>query len=170
MQELNLQEKDEQKKRAFNYALYLLGQSNLPIKKIQDKLKLKKYPPSLIEEVIQKLIGLNYLNDERYLQSKTRALVQQGKSNLYIRLFFKQQKIPLDNETLFNAREELGIFDSDNVKNYMEKHHQKLIDPKDRQKHIQRLLRRGYAWKDIKKALSERGETPEACMDFDDSL
>lgn len=58
----------EQKERAYAYAVYLLSLKLRTEGEIKAKLKIKYQNEKIIEEVIEELKGLKYLDDERYAQ------------------------------------------------------------------------------------------------------
>lgn len=64
----NKQKNNEQKEGVYSYALYLLGLKLRTEGEIKAKLKIKYQNEKIIEEVIEELKGLKYLDDERYAQ------------------------------------------------------------------------------------------------------
>jgi regulatory protein len=54
--------------RAYNYAVYLLSLKLRTEGELREKMKLKKYNPEIIDEVIKKLYEYKYLDDQRYAE------------------------------------------------------------------------------------------------------
>lgn len=79
-------------KRAWNYALWLLGRQMLSEKQVRDKLRRKLVEAADIDKIIQQLYSLNYLNDQLYAESFQRSRSRK-KGSLAIRQELKQRGI-----------------------------------------------------------------------------
>jgi len=53
----------------YNYAIFLLGLRARTQGEIQKKMKDRGYTPSVIDQTVNKLIDLRYINDDEYLRS-----------------------------------------------------------------------------------------------------
>lgn len=58
----------DNKERAYNYAIYLLGLKLRTEGEIKEKLRVKGYPILVIDEVVHQLAENRYLDDQRYAE------------------------------------------------------------------------------------------------------
>ena len=63
---LEMEERENSYKRAFNYSLNLLSRMPRTEKQLKDKLLKYEYGYTVIDEIISKLKELGYINDEEY--------------------------------------------------------------------------------------------------------
>ncbi|MCL5775221.1 MAG: RecX family transcriptional regulator [Patescibacteria group bacterium] len=54
--------------KAYGYAVYLLGLKLRTEGEMREKLRLKKYNPEIIEEVLKELLANRYIDDQRYAE------------------------------------------------------------------------------------------------------
>ena len=66
-------------KHCLSQAIASLNASDQPILKIRKKLLGKGYPDSVVDETIEKLVSLGYLDDTRYAEVFIRSKLAQGK-------------------------------------------------------------------------------------------
>ena len=99
-----------------------------------------------IENVIQKMQNLGYVNDDRYAENAVRRLSQQGKSALYIRQKLKAEGLK---ESLINPYL-AGQNDLERAKIFVQK--KRLTQT---EKDLAKLARAGFDYETAKQALSE---------------
>lgn len=68
---------DSEKSVAFERAVNYLSKSMKTEKQVRDYLRKKEYPQEIIDHVLEKLVGYNYVNDELYAETYAE---QSGKS------------------------------------------------------------------------------------------
>lgn len=125
-------------------------------KEVRDKLKEEEYSNDIIERVISSMIKYKYIDDEAYAQmyaNDCRSIKKWGPQRIKIELY----KRGVNTSAIENALQNLNIEDTDEIiKNLLEKRIKDTpIDLKEKQKHFNFLLRRGFNSDDIKRALEE---------------
>lgn len=125
-------------------------------KEVRDKLKEEEYSDDIIERVISSMIKYKYIDDEAYAQmyaNDCRSIKKWGPQRIKIELY----KRGVNTSAIENALQNLNIEDTDEIiKNLLEKRIKDTpIDLKEKQKHFNFLLRRGFNSDDIKRALEE---------------
>jgi len=122
---------------ALNYAFWLLNRKDYSIFEIRKKLTSREFSPKEIESVIDKLIGLDFLNDRRFTDNFIKSqknLKPIGELKLKEKLFVKgisgdliKEYLPKDQEEelieaainyLFRKRESIPI---DKLLRYLER-------------------------------------------------
>ncbi|MDI3311765.1 MAG: RecX family transcriptional regulator [Thermoanaerobacterium sp.] len=136
-------------KNAYNDAIRILSYTMKTKKEIYEKLRLKGYSSSIIDDVINKLVDLHYIDDEYYAEiyvkeKKERLFSKYRIYNELIRKGIEPSVIELKLCELYNN--ELDVI-------------QKLINKKsistdDKLKIKNYLYRKGFKIEDINKALS----------------
>ncbi|MFZ5353754.1 MAG: regulatory protein RecX [Bacillota bacterium] len=92
--------------KAFNYCLRLLGKIGKTETEIRKKLTEKGYKSEAIDRTVEKLIGLDYINDERYTDAWLR---QRQNSNLSRKIMFmKLLQKGIDKDTIKAAIENIS--------------------------------------------------------------
>ncbi len=100
-----------------------------------------------VEEVIQKMQDLGYVNDERYVENAIRRLSQSGKSTLFIR-----QKLTTEGIDLALIEKYLNPEDEqERIKTFIHKNHL----GKNYQKDLAKLARAGFGYDLSKSMLDE---------------
>lgn len=89
----------------FSQALASLTASDQPTSKIRKKLMAKGYSEAIVEETIEKLVSIGYLDDARYAEVFIRSKLQQGKGLPGILRDLRSQGI--DTDSLDDVIEEL---------------------------------------------------------------
>ncbi len=150
---------DELKVRVYNSALRLLGYRMRSINEMRDRLIEKKYPNDIIDETINKLLKIGYLNDVEFANAFARDKVKGKKIGpLALRIEFIPHKI--DEETLekiiANVYEKYPI--SDLIKLLLDK--KKILpgtklDQKTKKRIYDLLIRKGFNWNDISNVFTE---------------
>jgi regulatory protein len=150
---------DELKVKAHNSALRLLGYRMRSCAEMKQRLAEKKYPKNIIEEVIDKLLKIEYLNDNEFANAFAHDKVKSKKIGpLALRMEFIPHKIDPDilEKTIDKVYEKYPI--SDLIKQLLDK---KKIQfgtklEKKTKKRIQNLImRKGFAWNDISSVFTE---------------
>lgn len=146
-------------KRLENIALYYLERFDASSEKLRQMLKrriqhhqLQNIPVDKninqwIEDVIQKLRNLGYIDDNRYAENVIRRLSQQGKSSRFIKQ--KLQMDGVENTTTdfyFDAETDL-----ENARIFVKKKHLGNCYEKD----MAKLARAGFDYETAKQALNE---------------
>jgi regulatory protein len=94
---------------ALNYAFWLLNRRDYSIFEIRKKLTNREFSPEEVESVIDKLIGLDFLNDRRYVENFIKSqknLKPIGELKLKEKLFVKGIPADLIKEYLPKDQEE----------------------------------------------------------------
>lgn len=136
------------KTSAMNSCMWHLGQGNKTRKELKDKLTLKDLPEDIIEETLEKLAELKYINDEHYAESFVYSKQNFGsKGKGAIRQELRRKGV--DNEIIETTLE--AVSDDDERERAIELVKKKLHSTRnlDRQKRSNRLVgmlsRKGYA-------------------------
>lgn len=140
-------------KRARERALYILDDAYKTKKQIVDKLRLGCYPQVIIDSVIEYLLEYDLINDYRYASmyidykatSKSKRQIIQ---DLYVK------GIPKD--IIDMAFENSDFSEEDSLNQIIEKRRGRynLGEKKEREKFYRYLIGKGYAYNDVKRALS----------------
>ena len=150
---------DELKNKVYNSALRLLGFRMRSCAEMKQRLLDKKYPKGIIEEVIDKLLKIKYLNDTEFANAFASDKVKSKKIGpIKLRMEFIPHKIETDilDNVINTVYEKYPI--SDLIKQLLTK--KKInsgtkLDQKNK-KRIQDLLgRKGFAWNDISSVFTE---------------
>lgn len=125
-------------------------------KEVRDKLKEEEYSDDIIERVISSMIKYKYIDDEAYAQmyaNDCRSIKKWGPQRIKTELY----KRGVNTSAIENALQNLNIEDTDEIiKNLLEKRIKDTpIDLKEKQKHFNFLLRRGFNSDDIKRVLED---------------
>ena len=131
--------------RALSMGYFLLSKQDYSIKELKTKLLLKYREKHIIDEIIEEFREKNYLDDYEYGRSYVRNH-NYGKKKMEFMLF--QKGISQD-----IIREVIGE-NSENEMEEIKKLWIKLGD-KEKEKKILSLMRKGFEYQDIKKAVSE---------------
>lgn len=166
-------QREKLKASAMNSCMWHLGQSSKTRKQLQDKLIAKEIPSDIIEETLDRLVELKYVDDENYagifVQNK-QSFNKMGKSAIRQEL----RKKGIDQETIDNALEEISEEDErSRAKELVQK---KLPSTRklDRQKRVNRLVgmlsRKGYSPGIVFSIINEcLEEEAEELLDIDDT-
>ncbi len=139
---------------ALKYALWLVGKRDYPVFGMREKLNGKEYSKEEVEETIDKLIKLKFLDDERFTRSyieSQRRIKPIGNRLLYQKLILKGIDKEIINSILSAPDEELIREAADK---WLKRHP---ISDKwvRKQKLMAYLSRRGFSYDEILKALEE---------------
>lgn len=147
---------DEAKTAAFT----ILARRIHSEKEIRDKLRKKKFPPEIIEKVVQRLYEMNLLNDSQFASALVRDKLKRtpmGKSALKLKLFQKG----LAKETIDDVLRETELNSEELCTKAAERKLKTLAKEPDAQKRKQKLsqflMRRGFDWETIRATLRALG-------------
>lgn len=131
--------------RALSMGYFLLSKQDYSIKELKTKLLLKYREKHIIDEIIEEFRGKNYLDDYEYGRSYVRNH-NYGKKKMEFMLFQKGLSQTVIKEVIGeNSANEL-----EEIKKLWIK-----LGDKEKEKKIFSLMRKGFEYQDIKKAVSE---------------
>lgn len=148
--------------RAFKRAMFLLEKKDYTIAQMRDKLKSGYYPVDIVERVLEQLLSLHYLNDERYaLQYITCSSHKKTRRAIEMKLREKGIAPDIIDKAFerYIARE--GTPDELNLAKQLLKKRHYLECEKDRkeiEKHLNYLIRKGFSYDVAKRAMQELRE------------
>lgn len=150
---------DELKNKAYNSALRLLGYRMRSCAEMKRRLLEKKYPKNIIDEIIDKLLKIEYLNDAEFAEAFAHDKVKSKKIGpITLRMEFIPHKIDSDilEKTINIVYEKYPI--SDLIKQLLDKKKIQFgmkLEQKTK-KRIQDLLKRkGFSWNEISAVFNE---------------
>lgn len=145
----------ENHSKAFNLALRYLNLRIRSIKELRDYLVKKKFSEDVIQDVIQQLIELKFLNDKTFGESLIRNRQRKGKSAYLISYELKQKG--LDDNTISELKEN-SQGDLQTAKDFIsrKKHLYENLSKIDYRNKVGRLLQsKGFSWDVIREVLKE---------------
>lgn len=129
-------------KKAYNYALRLLGKKDYSVYKIKNKLRERGHNKEIQEEVIKELLEKRYLREDLYIEARIKGFIRKGMAPNVILYRLSQEQCHTTQENIELILAELGIGKEDQLRLTIEK---KLrLDGdfiKDKDKLRQRVLR-----------------------------
>jgi regulatory protein len=149
--------------RAKYAALFYLSRRALTERQLREKLEKKEYSPEIIDETLEYVKELGYIDDRDYAQRYAKDAVELKRHGVSrIRMDLRKKGIcPQD---IDEALQELSLDTSDALRSLIEEKSAALDlkDKKHRVRLVNFLLRRGYKFDEINSALREMEE-----FDFD---
>ncbi len=134
-------------KRARERLVYILRNSDKPESELRRKLKEDYYPEESIEETISWAKGKHYVDDERYVETYLRYH-SDGKSKR--KLLYDLQARGLDKNLIVRMLDETDVDEDAQIEAELRKrHYSPDMDPKEKQKILAALTRKGYSWSSI---------------------
>lgn len=147
---------DEEYAKAKRWAFYRLSINSLPSVEFRKKMTEKGFSPEIIEQVIKDCEKCGYLNDKEWLESAVRSKLAKRKGPQAIQYALSQKGIP--REEVKAAIEEQVTEEEliDTIQTLMNTRYSKydIKLPKDKQKIVVSLLRRGFSYDLILKSLN----------------
>ena len=123
-------------------------------KELYDKLKLK-YGAESSRRAVDKMLERGYIDDEAFCKEYVRYLFEVKKYDVR-RMTYELKMKGIDGETVNNT---LKILDNEPISRIIEmlrtKYENKLETEKDRKRIVNRFVRMGYSYSDIKSAFYE---------------
>ena len=156
------EQKEAEYERARKRAMYLLGSHDYSVKAMREKL-LKNYTPETAERVIEDMTRYGFLDDENYGRKLAASLIRGKKYGVYrakteMRRKGVPQSITDDVLSEYEADDYLEQLKTVIRKKYLDK----IYDTDGRRKTVNALVRRGFGFTEIKKAVLEVLEEEEA--------
>ncbi|WP_434564180.1 regulatory protein RecX [Thermoanaerobacterium thermosaccharolyticum] len=135
-------------KSAYNDSLKFLSYSMRTKKELIDKLKLKGYDDSIINNVLEKLIQQRYIDDEYYAE----LYIKEKKERLYskYRIYNELYRKGIDPSIITSKLDQLYEDEIDTIKKLIIK---KRVSTNDKLKIKNYLFRKGFMIEDINKVL-----------------
>ena len=150
--DLALLELDKLRATAYIYVLNSVSRRSVSVADMRRKLYDKEYPSAVVEEVIAKAKGYNYLDDDYYAKCYVEQNIKR-KGSLRIKAELKQHGISdeLINKYLKKSDEEVEVAlkEAEKFASRLD-----LTDAKDKNKLIRHMQYKGYNWEIITKCLS----------------
>jgi len=150
------------KQSAYQYALYLLSAQDYSEFKLRQKLRLKQFEQTEIDETLTKLIEKNYLREEEYKRLLARRWIAKGYSDSMIKRRGEQEKLIFAAEELLSWRQDMDRSSEDTISLLVQKKMRGRDLPVDREgkqklreKVSRFLLSKGYGWEDVRRAVDE---------------
>ena len=143
-------------KQARALALRRLNRREYSSGEVAKILKEKNFGSEVISTVIDELIEKNYLNDERYSKILIREQILRGKGPRWIQMKLTEKGIKLDPSTLEAFLQETANLSEIEMTQtlLLRRYPDAAKDPNVRRKAIQALLRRGFTYSTVLRALS----------------
>lgn len=139
--------------RARERALYLLGLRDYACKELEKKL-LTEARPQIAEQVVRRLGEVGLLDDERYAERMAQSM-SRTKHYPKRRVAQELRRRGVDGETADGAVEELACEDFEQALALIEKkYYNKMTDRDCREKVMAALVRRGFSYDAIRRAMS----------------
>lgn len=158
-------------KRLLNITLFYLSQREASSEKVRAMLKRRlqrmkqrgeEIPPQAnewIENIIQKVKDLSYLNDNRYAENQIRCMIQQGKSERYMTM--KLATAGIDSDTVHHLLQEFESDELSRAIRYAQKKKLGIYNLKsdsDPQKDLAKMARAGFSYDIAHQALNNPEE------------
>ena len=146
---------------AYEKGLKYLSMRGYSEKELYNKLKMS-FGDESASRAIDKINSFGYLNDEEYCREYTEYLFKVKKYDIK-RITYELKNKGIDPETIDNT---LKILDNEPIQRIIDmlrsKYERNLETEKDRKRLVNRFIRMGYSYRDIKDAFSEVGaEMPQ---------
>lgn len=146
---------------AYEKGLKYLSMRGYAQKELHNKLKMK-FGDDAATRAIEKLLSYGYLNDEEYCREYAEYLFTVKKYDIK-RISYELKNKGIESETAYNA---LKTLDNEPIQRIidmlMSKYEKNLETEKERKRLVNRFIRMGYSYRDIKDAFNEVGaEMPQ---------
>lgn len=146
---------------AYEKGLKYLSMRGYSEKELYNKLKIN-FGDEAATRAIDKINSFGYLNDEEYCREYTEYLFKVKKYDIK-RISYELKNKGIDPETIDNT---LKILDNEPIQRIIDmlrtKYEKNLETEKERKRLVNRFIRMGYSYRDIKDAFSEMGvEIPQ---------
>lgn len=157
IQEFNLKERDEisqdeyrelVRRRAESMGYFLLSKRDYSQKELYTKLLSKYREKEIINSVVEKFVEMNYINDYDYAQSYINSH-NYSKKKMEFMLLQKGVNLSVIREILSECNSQ----ELEEIKKQWQK-----LGNRDKDKKILSLMRKGFEYRDIQKALKEIDE------------
>ena len=134
-------------KRAKERLVLILKSSDKPEAELRRKLKEGCYPDRAIDETIAWAKNKHYVDDARYIETYLRYHAE-GRSRR--KLMYDLQARGLDRNLITNMLDEMEVDEDSQIEAELAKrHYTHDMEPKEKQKILAALTRKGYSWSAI---------------------
>lgn len=150
---------DELKNKVYNSALRLLGYRIRSCAEMKQRLLEKKYPINIIEETIDRLLSIKYLNDAKFVEAFAHDKVKIKKIGpLELRRELIPHKIESEllERTIKKIYEKYLVFDL--IKQLLDKKKIQFgtkLEQKTKKRILDLLNRKGFSWNEISAVFTE---------------
>ena len=150
---------DELKNKVYNSALRLLGYRMRSCTEMKQRLLEKKYPINIIEETIDRLLSIKYLNDTKFVEAFAHDKVKIKKIGpLELRRELIPHKIESEllERTIKKIYEKYLVFDL--IKQLLDKKKIQFgtkLEQKTKKRILDLLNRKGFSWNEISAVFTE---------------
>lgn len=140
-------------KRAKERLVFILKNSDKPENELRRKLKEGCYPQESIDAAIDWAKSKHYIDDERYVETYLRYH-SEGKSKK--KILYDLMSKGIDRDLITEMMDRTEIDEDDQVEEELKKRgYTADMDPKEKQKILAALTRKGYSWSVISFHVSE---------------
>ncbi len=141
-------------RRAKERAFYLLDYRDHSCKEMRDKL-LKNYCEEVCDAVVDKLLEIRLLDDRNYAEKYARQLFEIKRLGRY-KARFEMQKKGIDKEIIEEILEQYDENTDERLSELIDKKYARyLTDNKGKDKVFNALVRKGYAYSEVREALNK---------------
>ena len=157
------EEVKDNRKKALEYSIRLLGLRDYSVFKMKKKLSERKYTYEEIDYVIDKLHSYNYLREDEYKRMRIKQLLVKGFANNYIIRKIAQEELEVSGSDIDQIREEQDLGSETQIDYLVEKKIRYKDIPEDyeskmklKKKIMTFLISKGYNFEEAGKAISKR--------------
>lgn len=141
-------------KKAYNYAIRLLGKRDYSIYKMKNKLREKGYDLEIREEVVKELLEKKYLREDLYIEARIKGFIRKGMTTNVILYRLSKEQCHTTQEHIESILAELGLGKEEQLRGTIEKKLRLDGDfVKDKEKLRQKIMRycisRGHGVGDV---------------------
>lgn len=156
---------ESNRKRAVSSALWYLSRKSMSRAGLVSKLK-PRFGEAAANTAADRMEELRFLNDADYAERRMELILQNKKvsKRMAVQLLLAEG---IDRETA-DAAADGADYDPDGALSYLieHKYKNKLSDKKDRDRTVAALMRKGYSYGEIKRALEKYTDTEEMSEEF----
>lgn len=151
----------DNRKKALDYSIRLLGLRDYSVFKMRGKLKERKHTTEEIDYVIQKLEEYNYLREDEYKRMRIKQLLVKGFSNSYIIRKIAQEELTVHEADINAIRDEQDLGVEAQIDYLVEKKIRYKDIPEDfegkmklKKKVMTFLVSKGYGFEEAQRAIN----------------
>lgn len=139
------------------YALRCLARKSYFSEELVVKLREKSVPNETIDRIIQEFKDKLFLNDTEWVENFIRNQSEKGRGPQQIIVKLRQKRVPSEIIAVYREQVQDSSSQRDNIKRLLVKKYRSrnLKDPRERQKVIASLLRKGFDFSEIKNILCD---------------
>ncbi len=158
-QQQNDEDQASLSKKAYNYAIRLLGKKDYSIYKMKQKLREKGYDKEIREDIVRELLEKNYLREDLYIEARIKGFIRKGYAPNVILYRLSQEQCHTTQEHIDSILQDLGLGREVQLRETVEKKLRLDGDfVKDKEKLRQKVLRycisRGHSIGDASRVYS----------------